>query len=383
MSHVENGSYSDGICSGNDHQRESIEQDSLFEQRWDCFEDCLLTRWSSFPFFDSEKRLEEAVFIMDVVFGNADGQKRNTMKSRVISLLFRQLSTRLCLSKNQNDQVVNFLKSVMVFIMPENEGISKRILANFGSCQRRAIKDGERNKRLCEKYMEECLYFSIAVDTALFRNEHVISCTGRFSFDDRVLEIPLSSVLAWFLQEMIWRVLFMRSWKKEMPCLKSLLRLRQMEPQTCWESSMARRLTSKGSFTNTAETTTSTRLPCILCGVLLTALTLWQKLFWRWSRRMLFFLFPTGSPTKGDRWLTRSFWQSKGQTHVSKSSHNHPRRDGSFTGMSSGPFSLRQKVLRLLSDKMQTFEFFGILWEEIPKCTGVRYITIFHSTTAS
>lgn len=39
--------------------------------------------------------------------------------------------------------------------------------------------------------MDECLFFSIAVDTALFRNQHLISCIGRFSFDNRALEIPI------------------------------------------------------------------------------------------------------------------------------------------------------------------------------------------------
>ena len=39
--------------------------------------------------------------------------------------------------------------------------------------------------------MRECHFFSIAVDTARFRNEHLISCIGRFCFDNRALEIPL------------------------------------------------------------------------------------------------------------------------------------------------------------------------------------------------
>ena len=39
--------------------------------------------------------------------------------------------------------------------------------------------------------MDDCLFFSIAVDTALFRNEDLLSCIARFSFDDKALEIPL------------------------------------------------------------------------------------------------------------------------------------------------------------------------------------------------
>ena len=39
--------------------------------------------------------------------------------------------------------------------------------------------------------MQECLYFSIALDSALVRNQHLLSCFARFSFNDRLIEIPL------------------------------------------------------------------------------------------------------------------------------------------------------------------------------------------------
>ena len=42
-------------------------------------------------------------------------EKRDVMKSRIISLIFKQLSTRLSLSKNQNNQLAEFMKSMIFF----------------------------------------------------------------------------------------------------------------------------------------------------------------------------------------------------------------------------------------------------------------------------
>ena len=55
-------------------------------------------------------------------------EKRDVMKSRIISLIFKQLSTRLSLSKNQNNQLAEFMKSMVVFVSPASEEISRRFL---------------------------------------------------------------------------------------------------------------------------------------------------------------------------------------------------------------------------------------------------------------
>ena len=39
--------------------------------------------------------------------------------------------------------------------------------------------------------MEECVFFSIAIDSALVRNEHVFSCFVRFTFEDCIIQTPL------------------------------------------------------------------------------------------------------------------------------------------------------------------------------------------------
>ena len=176
---------------GSDGQPEITEQDPLFEEQWDYLEECLLSRWSCFHVFDSAQRFEEAEAIMNSLFDGVNDQKRNTMKSRIISLMFRQLSTGLSLSKNQNDQLVSFVKSMTIFIAPEKEEVARRIFASHTSRYRQSLKDQARKNILCKKYMEDCSFFSMAIDTALFGNLHFVSCIGQFSFDNKALEIPI------------------------------------------------------------------------------------------------------------------------------------------------------------------------------------------------
>ena len=187
----------EGSCMAEQYHRsvdgepDFIEQDPLFEVQWDCLEECILNRWSCFPGLNSMERFREAEAVLRNLFVDANDEKRNIMKSRVISRLLRRLSLRLSLSRNQNSEILSFLKSVITFIAPEKEVIARRIFASHTTCQRQSIKDEERRFVLCRKNMEECLFFSFAVDTALFRNQHIISCIGRFSFDNKAQEVPL------------------------------------------------------------------------------------------------------------------------------------------------------------------------------------------------
>ena len=135
-------------CS--DGQPEIIERDRLFEEQWDCLEECLLTRWSCFSSMNSSERFEEAEAVMKSLFVDISDKKRNLMKSRVISLMLKQLSSRLSLSKNQNDQLLSFLKKMIIFIAPEKIEIARRIFASHTTCQRQSLKDQERKNILCK-----------------------------------------------------------------------------------------------------------------------------------------------------------------------------------------------------------------------------------------
>ena len=52
------------------------------------------------------------------------------------------------------------------------------------------MKD-EKKSKISEKNMTDCRFFSIAVDTALFGNEHLLSCFARYSLDSQMIQLPI------------------------------------------------------------------------------------------------------------------------------------------------------------------------------------------------
>ena len=104
------------------------EQAPPLEQEMDLIEDCLLSFSSSLPCFDHKKMFDHATTVFNGVVSNDNNDKTNMMKSRVVSLFFRQLSSRLSLSKNQNNHLVRFMKNMLVFVSPESGEISRKIL---------------------------------------------------------------------------------------------------------------------------------------------------------------------------------------------------------------------------------------------------------------
>ena len=79
----------------------------------------------------------------------------------------------------------------MVFVNPQCEEITKRIHASYNTCVRQYQSDERQKKQTCQKYFRECAFFSLALDSALIRNEHLLSCFARFSFEDSVIQIPI------------------------------------------------------------------------------------------------------------------------------------------------------------------------------------------------
>ena len=177
-------------CPDNERSEDFPVQDPVLEEEWDCVEDFLLSDLSYTTCFDCGKLFERATMVLNGLL-NQDNQKRNVMKSRIVTLFLRQLSSILSLSKSQNNKLVEFFKKAMVFISPESSEVSKRIFASYDSCTRQSLKDAEKKHVICKRYMRDCLFFSIAVDTALFRKEHFIACMVKFSFEDKIVIVPL------------------------------------------------------------------------------------------------------------------------------------------------------------------------------------------------
>ena len=120
-----------------------------------------------------------------------DEKRTIVVKSDVISSLAMKLSSILCLTKSQNEQLLRFWKAMMVFVNPQCEEITKRIHASYNTCVRQYQSDERQKKQTCQKYFRECAFFSLALDSALIRNEHLLSCFARFSFEDSVIQVPI------------------------------------------------------------------------------------------------------------------------------------------------------------------------------------------------
>ena len=82
------------------------DQDLQFEQGWDCFEDCSLSQWESLSHSNYENPFQDAETILKMFC--EDDKKRKVMQSRIVTLIFRHLSCNLNLTKNQNNQLVEF-----------------------------------------------------------------------------------------------------------------------------------------------------------------------------------------------------------------------------------------------------------------------------------
>ena len=153
--------------------------------------DCLLKCSFYHSEFDSEKFLVMAETMMDKVFAHSDDKTTNKVKADIITSLVRKMSTLLSLTKSQNEQLLTFWKAMMVFVHPPSMSIVKKVFASYSTCVRQSLRDEHEKTGLCQRYMDECSFFAIAIDSTLIRNEHLYSCFARFSFDGHIIQIPL------------------------------------------------------------------------------------------------------------------------------------------------------------------------------------------------
>ena len=97
----------------------------------------------------------------------------------------------VALSKTQIDKMNKIIKALLVFTSPKNHSIAQRIHAGYLSCRREAMKQDDKRDFFVQNCFATCKYFSLAIDTALFGQEHVMSCTTRFVFEDKMEQFTL------------------------------------------------------------------------------------------------------------------------------------------------------------------------------------------------
>ena len=202
------------------------------DRRYECIQECLLSSSFYGSEFDAHKFLRLTESMMNTTFATSDDNTRNTVKASIVSSFIRKISTLLSLTKSQNDQLLKFWKTMIVFISPSSEEIVKRVHASYNSCVRQSIRDGKEKKRQCQRYMEGCSFFSIAIDSALVGNEHLFACFSRFCFEDSVVQIPLFLTFVTGPQEMTLLNLSSTSSWTSTQCLKNSSPYQPTELQT-------------------------------------------------------------------------------------------------------------------------------------------------------
>ena len=161
------------------------------DQRFKDVYECLLNSSFYGSEFDGQKFLCLAESLMNTAFSSSDDKTRNGVKAGIITSFAKNMCTLLSLTKTQNDSLLNFWKTMIVFISPSSEEVVKKVHASYNSCVRQSLRDGQEKNRQCQHLMESCSFFSIAIDSAQIRNEHLYSCFVRFCLEDSVIQLPL------------------------------------------------------------------------------------------------------------------------------------------------------------------------------------------------
>ena len=84
-----------------------------------------------------------------------------------------------------------FFKAVIVFVDPGNSPLARRLHAGYLSCVRESLRHMDDTDVVIQSCFGSCEWFSIALDTALFGQDHVLTCTARFAFKNRIVQFPL------------------------------------------------------------------------------------------------------------------------------------------------------------------------------------------------
>ena len=74
------------------------------------------------------------------------------------------------------------------FITPEAEETAKKTRVSYLSCLREAKRSDETQARHMEMF-RNCMFFSLALDTAQFGLDHFLSYVARFGFEDRIQQV--------------------------------------------------------------------------------------------------------------------------------------------------------------------------------------------------
>ena len=194
------------LCLDDDSAEESIDlndgetADSVVVGRaFICVEELILKhcflrkRFDACRFVELMSRLSCFDVVKDVFFT----KKRSPFLPMLITSVMRKVFVSLTMTRSQIDTISRLFKCVLVLLSEQHTDITKRIHSNYDSCLRDSWAKGEEKDTFVADCFQECRCFSLALDTALFGQEHIMSCTVRFVFDDNTTQFPLFMALCY------------------------------------------------------------------------------------------------------------------------------------------------------------------------------------------
>ena len=124
-------------------------------------------------------------------------KKQAPFLARLITSVMRTVFVSLSMTRSQIDTISRLFKCVLLLLSDDHNEIARRIHSNYSSCVRDAWAKGEEKDVFVESCFQRCKCFSIALDTALFGQEHIMSCTVRFVFETDIMQFPLFMALCY------------------------------------------------------------------------------------------------------------------------------------------------------------------------------------------
>ena len=175
-----------------DEDNQTGNEDGMFQRTIECLCDCLEKACFVNGTFDSNAfvRLSQALLKRDFLSRAFDEQSFSLFTGKIISFTMRKLFVTLALSKKQMDTLNSFFKALLLLTSHEND-LHKHVHAGYLSCVRECERRVDRRDVQLDSQFEKCEVFSLALDTALFGQEHVLSCIARLTFKDRMTQFPL------------------------------------------------------------------------------------------------------------------------------------------------------------------------------------------------
>lgn len=168
--------------------------DSLFDERvFLCVEELVLShcfqanRFDSFRFIELIGHLKSFKQVGNIFLSS----KKDKFLSNLITSVMRKVFVCLSMTRSQIDACSRLVKCVLLLISDNHTSVTQGIHSNYNSCVRDSLGMGEEKDLFLVDCFERCNCFSLALDTGLFGQEHIMTCTVRFVFETKILQFPL------------------------------------------------------------------------------------------------------------------------------------------------------------------------------------------------